>query len=236
MTAVVSESEDKKNTNLTQQEGTEKSVEKIPEDENSEEMNWIKFRESREEDRRKREHAEKVASDKSFEAEALRKALEALIDKPDVKQIEESEDDRLRKKIDEVFNEREKNYIERRQKQELAEIPQRLVELYPDFDTVCSKENLDWLDFKYPEISESHKDSPESLKKWSNIYKTVKKLMPNSDSSREKSRAEKNVAKPMSISSAGMSEGGDFAPARELTDQMKLENQRRMNKIMKELD
>ena len=76
---------------------------------------------------------------------------------------------------------------------------------------------------------------PDGYEKWEAIYHSVKQFVPNAkDGDREKAKAEKNMLKPQSISSPGMSVTGDTAPHM-MTEQKRRDNWQRMNRIIKGL-
>ncbi|HAM53715.1 MAG TPA: hypothetical protein DCP92_24610 [Nitrospiraceae bacterium] len=71
------------------------------------------------------------------------------------------------------------------------------------------------------------------MQKWCDIYKAVKRFVPNSTtSSKEQKKAEKNLAKPQAMSTAGMTQTGDQAP-QYLDDKRKQDNWKRMQLRMK---
>lgn len=198
--------------------------------------NWKAFREQREADRKAREEADKRAQQKAEEAAALRAALEAITNKPNQPQeLDESEESRLEKRIQEIILEREKIFIAERQQQEASQYPEKLRSVYSDFNKVCSTENLDYLEYHYPEVAVPFKHMPEGFDKWSAIYKAVKRFIPNVDSQKDSNRADRNLMKPASMSTPGTSEGGSAMPAARLTEERKAENWARMERARKGL-
>ncbi len=197
----------------------------VPE-EDPQQINWKKFRETREIERKQREEAEKRASEKEAEAQALKAAMESLLSKPEGKADDsEDEDARIQKKIDAIMSKREQQMQENMQMREMQEFPQKLKSAYSDFDNVCTTENLDYLEFHYPEIAAGFKHMPDGFDKWANIYKAVKRFIPNADSVKDKARIEKNASKPQSMSVPGITQTGDNAPIQA--------NWLRMQKVMK---
>lgn len=201
--------------------------------------NWKVFREQKEKERKARQEAEALAQQKAAEAEALRAALEALTNKPaqhqTYEQSEETEESRIEKRVNQIIEEREKKAEEHRKAKEQAEYPQRLVTAYSDFHRVCSTENLDYLEYHYPELTLPYKHMAEGFDKWASIYKTIKKFVPNTDSKAESAKAERNLQKPGSVSGAGNSQGSTgMSPAR-LDEARKAANWERMQRSLKGL-
>jgi len=202
-------------------------------EEDPQQINWKKFRETREIERKQREDAEKRASEKEAEAQALKAAMESLLSKPEGKADDsEDEDARIQKKIDAIMSKREQQMQENMQMREMHEFPQKLKSAYSDFDSVCTTENLDYLEFHYPEVAAGFKHMPDGFDKWANIYKAVKRFIPNSDSVKDKARIEKNANKPQSMSVPGITQTGDGAPI-QLDDKRREANWQRMQRVMK---
>lgn len=217
---------------------TENSTQQQPE-ETVEQINWRKFRKEREEERKIRQEAERKAQEKEKEAAALKAAMEALLEKP-VKparqeEIEDlSEDEKIQRKIDAALAQKEKIYEEERKRREQQEFPQRLIKTFNDFEQVCSTENLDYLEYHYPEVAEGFKYMPDGFDKWSAVYKAVKRFIPNPNDAKDKKKAESNLNRPQSMSLTGKSASGDQTPSM-LDDQRKKQNWARMQKAMKSL-
>lgn len=207
------------------------------EEENPNQINWKKFREAREIDRRQKEDAERISKQKAEEIEALKAALESVVDKRVAPQRneyeeEETEDQRIQKKVEVVLLERERKLEDDRRKQEQSELPKKLTHTYKDFNQVCSADNLDYLEFHYPEIAAPFKYMPDGFEKWSSVYQTVKRLVPNTDGKKDQRKAEQNFNKPQSMSIAGVTQTGDSAPA-VLDEKRRSDNWARMQKVMK---
>ena len=203
--------------------------------ESVEQINWRKFREERAKERKEKEIIEADRTKKAAEIEALKAAVEALASKPSPQQYEpeeESEDDKIQKLVNKALAEKEKQYEEHRRIKEHQEFPQRLTSTYSDFDKVCSSDNLDYLEYHYPEVAAPFKHLPDSYEKWSSIYKAVKRFVPNPDSGKDQKKAEKNFMKPQSMSASGATSTGDDVP-RSLDDKRKADNWQRMQKRMK---
>lgn len=206
------------------------------EQETPEQINWKKFREQREIERKQREDAEKRATQKAEEAEALKAAMDAILNKQSNQsstyEEEETEDQRIQKKVDAALLEREKHLEQQRIQREKLEYPQKLATAYSDFNQVCTPDNLDYLEYHYPEIAAPFKYMPDGFDKWSSVYKAVKRLVPNIDSKKEQKKAEKNFNKPQSMAVAGVTQTGDSAPI-QLDDKKRADNWARMQRVMK---
>lgn len=202
--------------------------------ESPQQIDWRKFKEARKIERQQKEAAEKNAAEERARADALKAALEAVVNKPQAnnEQPEETEDDRIQKKIDAALVAERKRVDDDRRKREQAEFPQRLASAHPDFDSVCSAENIDYLEYHYPEVAAGFKHAPDSFEKWSNVYKAIKRFLPNANSNKDQKKAEKNMNKPQAMSAPGATQTGDGAPMM-LDDKRKADNWKRMQQRMK---
>jgi hypothetical protein len=204
--------------------------------ETQQDKNWKQFREQREIERKQKESAEKFASQKSAEAEALKAAMDALLNKPNHSnhQQEEdlSEDERIQKKVDAALQAKERVFEEQRRVREQQEFPQRLVQTFSDFNQVCTTDNLDYLEYHYPEVASAFKHVPDGFDKWAAVYKAVKRFVPNTESKKEVAKAEKNFNKPQSMAVPGSTPTGDTAPI-QMDDKRRKDNWARMQKVMK---
>lgn len=225
--------------NQTQVNGTQASVAENTEPSHSSELqkeNWRKFREQKESERKQRIEAEKVANEERARASALQAALEAAVNKgyqqPN-QEIEETEDQRIEKRVNQVIAQKEAEYEKKRIEKEQTELPQKLNSTFNDFNEVCSQENLDYLEYHYPELAIPFKHMPDNFDKWASIYKAVKRFVPNPDSKKDMQKMEKNLAKPKSISSPGNSQKGNEMPSARLDETRKAENWARMQKTLK---
>lgn len=221
------------------------------EDENEKDRNWKAFREIRKKERAERELAEQRAADKEREVIALKRAMEAAFaggintqsqqtqndrNAYSGEYREESEDERIEKKVQAAIAQREiaaeKQRIERAQQ----EYPARLRQANPDFDQVVSQENLDYLDYHYPEVSRPLQRLGDSYDKWDDVYRAVKKFVPNNTSSKkEAAKANANFMKPRSMSSAGLSQNTQAPAGSSLSEEKKQDNWARMQRHMKGL-
>lgn len=256
----VNTSENKIESNLTQQkadanliQNQEQNIQKIEEKkdpESQEDPNWKAFREARKKDRAEKEAAEKKAKEKEAEIAALKAAMEVAFSKSapttqayqqyyginqGYEQPEETEEQRIERKVNEMLSKKEQEYLKQQADIEAKEWPNRLKSHIPDVWQVCSQENLDYLDYHYPEISRPLQRLEHGYDKWYDTYHAIKKLIPNhSTAKKEAIRAEINNNKPKSISSTGITQTGD--KARETwqdAEARRAENWARMQRVMK---
>lgn len=204
--------------------------------ESSQDINWKNFREAREKERKEKEDAVRIAKQKEEEALALKNAMEALLSQKNANSQEqsydESDDQRIKKAVQEALAESDQRRELERQQREQQEYPQRLNQAYSDFNEVCTAENLDYLEYHYPEVATGLKYIPEGFEKWSSIYKAVKKFIPNADSKKEQKMAERNMNKPQSISAGANTQSTDMSPMK-LDDQRRQDNWKRMQKTLR---
>lgn len=203
-------------------------------------VNWRKFREQKEIERKQRLEAERIAAEERAKAEALKSAMEALLNKPATSshhypEDDETEEQKIDKRVEAAIAQREAVYEKQRIQREQAEFPQRLTSTFNDFNQVCNTENLDYLEYHYPEVSTPFKHMPDGFDKWAAIYKAVKRFVPNPDSKKEAQKADKNFNKPQSISSTGTTQGGNAMTSARLDEAKKAENWARMQKSLKGL-
>jgi hypothetical protein len=217
---------------------TASTTEATPE-ESQEQINWRKFREAREIERKQKNEAERRATEKEAEAQALRAALEAIVNKPSASNnsqmneySEESEDQRIKRLVAETLEVQRVKDQKEKEVREQQEFPARLVSTFSDFDKVCTSDNLDYLEFHYPEVADAFKSMPDGYDKWSKVYRAVKRFVPNTESKKEQAKAEKNFNKPQAMSSPGKTQVGDTAP-QNLDDKRKSDNWSRMQKVMR---
>jgi len=238
-------------TNLAQKnaEPPAQSVLENKDPETPEDPNWKAFREARKKDRQEREAAERRAAEKESEVAALKAAMDAAFSAKNVptpqayqqyygmnqEQPEESEEQRIERKVNEQLSKREEQYKRQQQEEEQREYPNRLLRDFPDFKQVCCQENLDYLDFHFPEVSSLAQDYPDGYDKWKKTYNAVKKLIPgHATAKREAARADINSNKPRSMSNTGPSPSGE--PVREAfqdTEARRAANWARMQRTLK---
>jgi len=200
--------------------------------ETQEQINWRKFREVKE-----KEESDRKAKEKEAEAEALKKALDAVINRntPSKEKEEETEEDEIQRRVDDAIGRREAQRDAERKEKETKEAPIKIRQTFPDFDKVCSQENVDYLEYHHPEAFEALKVMPDSLEKWSKVYNAMKRYIPNTNASKDAAKAERNLNKPQSISS-GLAQTGDASPIMALSEERKRDNWQRMNRRMKGLE
>lgn len=244
-------SQAKPDANLSQQKFENLDQNQPKEPETPEDPNWRAFREARKRDRAEREAAERRAAEKEQEVAALKAAMDAAFTKGNAPspqaynqyyginngydQPEETEEQRIERKVNQLLSKKEEDYRRQQQENEMREYPNRLKKDFPDFGHVCSQENLDYLDYHYPEVSRPLQRLNEGYDKWSDIYHAVKKFIPNhSSAKKEAARAEINSNKPKSMASTGPSPTG--GPVRETWQEVearRAENYARMQRVMK---
>lgn len=206
--------------------------------ETQEQINWKRFREQREIERKQKDAAEKLAAQKTAEAEAIKAAMEAILNKPSPaspqyqEQEDESEDMRIQKKVEAALAVRYQKEEEQRRQKEHAEYPQKLVQTFSDFNDVCSADNLDYLEYHYPEVAAPFAHLPDGYAKWAAVYKAVKRFVPNTANKKDSKLAEKNFTKPQSMSVGGVTQTGDSAP-QQLDEKRRADNWARMQRVMK---
>ena len=211
-----------------------------------EDPNWRAFREARKRDRIEKEAAERRAAEKEAEVAALKAAMEAAFQKSaptpqayqnyyGMNEQEETEDQRIEKKVNALLAAKEEQYRKEMEHQERTQYPTRLARDFPDFKSVCSQENLDYLDYHYPELSRPLQRLPEGYDKWSDIYHAVKKFIPNHVAARKDAmRVDVNSQKPKSISSTSITQPGQGPmETMQQTEQRRSENWLRMQRVMK---
>lgn len=208
--------------------------------EKSEDPNWKAIREIRKKERAEKEAAERKAAEKEAEAAALKAAMESAFAKyqPPQQQQDsydgyESEEAIIEKKVQKVLEDRERKFREEQTKREQQELPARLRKDLPQFDAVLNQETLDYFEYHYPEIARSFNRLPNSYEKWTDLYTTVKKLIPNSvNAQRDTARINQNLEKPKSASSVGA--GQDLQKNEVfLSEERKKANWERMQRAMK---
>ncbi len=207
-------------------------------EETPEQINWKKFREARDKERKEKQEIEKRAAEKEAEAAALKAALEAIVNKPSPKNQdynepnEESEEQRIERLVDARLEKERRRYQEEAQIQEARNLPHKLAQTMQDFDKICSTDNLDYLEYHYPEVAGAFKELPDTYEKWAKVYQAVKRFVPNTDHKKDQAKADKNLAKPQSMNVAGKTAVGDSAPMM-LDEKRKAANWERMVRTMR---
>lgn len=240
-------SQSNSNENLSQKK-EEVTKQSAPEaEQQTEDPNWRALRESRKKEREEKKEAERRAAEKEAEVQALKAAMEAAFSKqaptPQAYQqyygmnqeAEETEEQRIERKVSEIISKKEQEYAKQQQEFERQEYPNRLRRDFPDFNKVCDPENLDYLDYHYPEVSRPLQRLQEGYDKWHDIYHAVKKFIPNhSTAKKEAMKADMNSQKPKSISSPNLTPPGQ--PTRETwqeVEQRRAAAWQRMQRTMK---
>jgi len=245
-------SQSKPEANLPQKkiEVPQQSNQEVKEPEGQEDPNWRAFREARKKDRADREAAERRAAEKEQEVAALKAAMEAAFTNrgptpqayqqqyglnQGYDQPEESEEQRIERKVNDLLSKREEQYKKQQQEEEQRTYPQRLMKDFPDFNQVCSQENLDYLDYHFSEVSAPLQGLNDGYDKWRKTYNAVKRFIPNhSTAKREAVRAEINSNKPRSISSSGPSPTGQaMTTSYQDVEARRAENWARMQRTLK---
>jgi len=207
--------------------------------------NWKAFREARKRDRLEKEAAERRASEKEAEVAALKAAMEAAFAKEDRKipqresssfnggfDDDESEDQRIERKVQSALAIREEQNRQQQAQREQQEYPQRLTQSYPDFHSIVNEDNLDYLEYHYPEIARPLKRQAEGYDKWADIYHALRRFVPGGQSSkRDAAKAESNFVKPKSTSAVGLTQSQEIKPI--LTEDRKRANWERMQRSLK---
>jgi hypothetical protein len=228
-------------------ENPSKAEESSKDEDSVQDPNWRAFREARKRDRAEKEAAERRAAEKEAEIVALKLAMEAAFakehDKVSQRQSsrdeiryddDESEDERIEKKVQAALSAREAAYEKQRQEREQQEYPQKLVQTYPDFHSMITPENLDYLEYHYPEVAAPLKRQYDGYDKWSDTYRAIKKFVPNASSAKkDAARAEQNFSKPKSISAPGMTQTTEGMGSNILSEDRKAANWQRMQKLLK---
>ncbi len=117
----------------------------------------------------------------------------------------------------------------------------KLKSMYPDFDSVVCKENLENLRYAYPEIANTINSSTDLYSKAVSAYTMIKRLgITNEDVyAEDKALAQKNASKPKPLASVSPQQGDSplskanaFANGK-ITDDLKKQLWREMNDIRK---
>lgn len=222
---------------IPQQDKAEEQKEASPSIQSEEnQVNWRKFREERERDRKAREEAEKKAKQKAEEAAALQAAMEAILSKPVQTSVEDEEDEdkRIERRVQEAIKkEREKQEEERRQR-EAQELPQRIRREITDFDRVCTQENIDYLEYHFPEVAKGLEYMPDGFDKWNLVYRAVKRFVPFENKNEDSKRIEKNLMKPQAATPNIVDKNPVGSPWN-LSEDRKRANWERMQREMKSM-
>lgn len=222
-------------------------------EETPEQINWRKFRAQREADRRAKEESDRKAAETERAAKAIQEAMAAMAmnqaaapqayvanqaapgiardEIPTGGQVIDLVDKRIEDGIAKGLKEANERAEAERRAQEAAELPIKLKTVHGDFDQVCTAENIDYLEYHYPEVAAGFKHMPDGFEKWSNLYKAVKRFV-NVNSEKDKATAMANYNKPKSISVPGITQTGDSPPTI-ISDQRRKDNWARMQRVMR---
>lgn len=217
----------------TVQPEVEKTVDKAQE--TPQEINWKLFREQREIERKAKEAAEKLAAEERAKAEALKAAMESLLNKntPGVKEEkDETEEERISRRVEAIIHQREQAMKAERERQEKEELPIRLRKNMPDFDRVINSNNLDYLEFHFPEVAAPYRYMPDNQEKWEGLYKAVKRFVPNTNAVADSKKAEANLSKPQALSNTLTPQGINSGPAVYLSEERRQANWERMQRTI----
>lgn len=206
--------------------------------ESPQDINWKRFREQRKKEREELEKERKRREEQEAQAKALQKALEEYANKSQKQQqpqrssgwvSDEDEDKRIERKLQEWEEKRRKE----REEEEKRQLPQYLRQAHTDFDQVVNQDNIDYLEYHYPEVVKAFYHMPDSYEKWDSLYKSIKRFLP---SGREKQinqeKAQQNLNKPQSPNVEGMTQTPDTVP-QYLDEERRKNNWERMRRIMK---
>jgi hypothetical protein len=188
-----------------QNDQTKPTEVKAEQPETEQDRNWKKFREAREAEKKRNEELNRKAQEKEAEAAALKAALEAIVNKPQAPiddYQDESEEQRIQKKVDEAIARREAEADRRRAEMEVQELPKKIREVHKDFDQVITDNNLYYLEYHHPELARALGNQPEGFTKWNDIYNAIKRYIPNTAPAAETKTAERNLAKPQAFTSS----------------------------------
>jgi len=228
---------------LVEQPQQNKQPQPQPTEEKTEDPNWRAFREARKKDRAEKEAAEKRAAEKEAEADALKKAMEAAFAKSATQptqseyasyENDESEDDRIEKKVLAALAAREEKFEKNRVQREQQEFPAKLQKMYPDFNQIVSEEHLDYLEYNYPEVARPLQRLSDGFEKWEDIYRAVKKFVPNvASAKKDAQKAEANFKKPQSLSNLGANQSPVDQISTRISEDRKQQNWQRMQRLLK---
>jgi len=223
------------NQQLPEEKTQAPSVEATQESE--QEINWKKFRESRAKERedaeRQKQELEKKVREEKERVEVMRMAIEALKEKPSTQekdvvaqmiddldpeefptgsQVKKMMEREIKKAVNETIRAQEEERQRQQQEQERKSWPQRVQQEIPDFHKYVNHDNLEYLEFHYPEVATPYAAMPDSKEKWSLIYKAVKRFVPNAEgSSRDAKKIEQNLNKPQSLNTISKAERTDIS-------------------------
>ena len=122
-----------------------------------------------------------------------------------------------------------------RKRRDLEELPGKLRNRYSDFDSVVTKENVEYLKANYPDIAQSLAGNADPYSQASGTYEAVKAFCQSAAVQDDKQRAEQNLKRPGTLgaaqSSHSLSEAKKFE--RGLTPELKKQLQKEMSDSIK---
>lgn len=198
------------------------------------EANWKKFREEREKDRQAMKEAQERARRKEEEAEALQKAMDALLNKNQPQTnygYQEPVEDEVEKKIAEALEKERKRQEDQRRQEEIKRVPQMLQSNHPDFYEVCSQENMDRFEYENPKLAKALAAAPDTYDKWEAVYDAIKKNINYKDIKSDQARMDRNALKPQA--SPNIADNKPTGNPHRLTEEQRMANWRRMQQDMK---
>lgn len=226
---------------VSQQEKIDPNLEQNKPVEKEEDPNWRAIREARKKDKAEREAAEKRAQEALAQAEAMKAAMEAVFAKnPPAQQpeygYEETEDQKIEKKIAQIIAQREQKAEQERLKREKEELPMRLRQAFPDYDKVVNEENGAYLEYHHPELLRTLLRQQETFESLSDTYRLVKKLIPGLETAKkDEAKTQTNLLKPKSSSSPTIMQPGEVLSDYRISEEKKAANWARMQRELKNL-
>jgi len=202
------------------------------EPQNPAEVNWKNFREARKREREEKLQLERKTQEQESQMAAMKAAMESMI-KPQTESVELSDDDILNQKVAKALQAERDRFTTEQRLKEQQELPYKIRSVFPDFEQVCSQENMDYLDYHYPEVSKALESMPDGFEKYATIYKAAKRFLPNTNAQKEVDKAKANLSKPQSISKVGSDASITEDSRRYLDDKRRSDNWLRMQKIMR---
>jgi len=177
------EETEKKTPSLKEQAATQQEIPKQeskpseePQQEKDQDPNWRAFREARKKDRMDKEAAERRAAEKEAEAAALKAAMEAAFSKQQphnyynnggpTETYEPTDDQRIERLVNQAIEKRQSEFAKQQQERERMEMPSRLRQTFHDFNETVTAENLDYLEYHYPEIAKPLERAEDRLSGW----------------------------------------------------------------------
>lgn len=96
----------------------------------------------------------------------------------------------------------ERKRLEDERKRQIQELPSRLSKEHPDFDSVVTKENVEYLKANRPHIAQSLAATQDPYAQALAAYDAIKAFCPNAQVQAEKERMEKNANRPGTLGAA----------------------------------